>query len=87
MKWIDIKEHPPPIDWDVLIKGIGDADDLVYDVVRYFKPSQQGYPGFESRTCDCEFSESRPLPVEDRALRIEVTHWCAMSDLNRLLSG
>ncbi len=71
MKWVPISDSsPPPIDWPVLVKGTDSMGYETYDVLRWHKPSQDGYPGYESMTCDCA-NDTHAHDIE-----ITPTHWC-----------
>lgn len=66
MKWIAIAEQAPPQDWPMFVKGT-DADGFeVLAVLQWYKPGQEGYPGYFSPACRCDHDE----------LDIEPTHWC-----------
>lgn len=73
MNWIPIETTPPPIDWDVLVKGPDSTGHEVRAVVRYLKPSQDGYPGYTSMVCDC----SNDAHAHD--IDITPTHWCEIT--------
>jgi hypothetical protein len=85
MKWIPIEIQAPHQDWPLLVKGTNGMGFDIYAVLQWYKPRQEGYPGFFSPVCS-EENVCENVPGQRQFLDITPTHWCSMSDLNAELS-
>lgn len=72
LHWTPIAEKAPPEDWPIFVKGRTSDGAEIYAVLQWYKPSQEGHPGFFSPMCNealCEKTSDHDM------LNITPTHW------------